>query len=50
MRVAKVKDYYSPKEFKELFTTYKNDAIVYNRLVFLRSVKNSNSIRIRLNF
>ena len=45
MRVAKVKDHYSPKEFKELFTTYKNNAIVYNRLVFIRSLKNGNSIK-----
>ena len=35
MKVAKVKDHYTDEEFKKLFSTCKNDAILYNRLVFI---------------
>ena len=45
MRVAKVKDNYSTEEFNELFKEYKHDAIVYNRLVFIRSIRNGNTIK-----
>ena len=45
MKVAKVKDHYTDEEFKKLFSTCKNDAILYNRLVFIRSIKNGNTIK-----
>ena len=45
MRVAEVKDNYSPEEFNNLFKEYKHDAIVYNRLVFIRSIKKGNTIK-----
>ena len=45
MRVAKVKDHYSDEKFNNLFKQYRNDAIVYNRLVFIRSIKNGNTIK-----
>lgn len=45
MKVAKVENHYTPKEFKKLFTTFKDDGIVYNRLVFIRSIMNGNSIK-----
>ena len=45
MRVVEVKDHYSDEEFNQLFKYYKHDAIVYNRLVFIRSIKNGNTIK-----
>ena len=45
MRVAEVKDNYSTEEFNNLFKEYKHDAIVYNRLVFIRSIRNGNTIK-----
>lgn len=45
MRVAKVKNHYSDKEFNNLFKEYKYDAIVYNCLVFIRSIKNGNTVK-----
>ena len=45
MRVAEVKDHYSAEEFNKLFKYYKHDAIVYNRLVFIRSIRNGNTIK-----
>lgn len=45
MKVPKVKNHYTPEEFKKLFNEYKNDAIVYNRLVFIRSLLNGNTIK-----
>ena len=45
MRVAEVKDNYSTEEFNKLFKEYKHDAIVYNRLVFIRSIRNGNTIK-----
>ena len=49
MKVAKVKDHYTDEEFKKLFSTCKNDAILYNRLVFIRSIKNGNTIKGHVN-
>ena len=43
MGVAKVENHYSPEEFKKLFTKYRHDGIVYNRLVFIRSIMNGNT-------
>ena len=45
MRVAEVKDDYSTEEFNKLFKEYKYDAIVYTRLVFIRSIRNGNTIK-----
>ena len=45
MRVAEVKDHYSAEEFNKLFKYYKHNAIVYNRLVFIRSIRNGNTIK-----
>ena len=45
MKVAKVEKHYTDEEFNKLFTTYKNDAKLYNRLVFIRSIKNRNTIK-----
>ena len=45
MRVAEVKDNYSTEEFNKLFKEFKHDAIVYNRLVFIRSIRNGNTIK-----
>ena len=44
MKVAKVENHYSPEEFKKLFSKYRYDGIVYNRLVFIRSLLNGNTI------
>ena len=45
MKVAKVENPYSEEEFKKLFSKYKNDAYVYIRLVFIRSLLNGNTIQ-----
>ena len=45
MKVAKVENHYSEKEFKKLFSKFKNDAHVYIRLVFIRSLINGNTIQ-----
>ena len=45
MKVAKVEKHYTDEEFNKLFTTYKHDAKVYIRLVFIRSIKNGNTIK-----
>ena len=44
MKVAKVENHYSEKEFKKLFSKFKNDSYVYIRLVFIRSLINGNTI------
>lgn len=45
MKVAKVENHYSPEEFKKLFNKYKNNAIVYVRLKFIKSLINGNTIK-----
>ena len=45
MKVANVKDHYFDEEFKNLFSKYKKDSHVYMRLVFIRSIKNGNTIK-----
>ncbi|RAP49445.1 MAG: hypothetical protein BZ138_07685 [Methanosphaera sp. rholeuAM270] len=45
MKVAKVENHYSEEEFKKLFFKFKNDAHVYIRLVFIRSLLNGNTIQ-----
>jgi len=45
MPSLKIKNHYTEEEFKSLFVIHKNDAIVYNRLVFIRSLMNGNSIK-----
>ena len=45
MRVAEVKDNYSTEEFNKLFKEFKHDTIAYNRLVFIRSIRNGNTIK-----
>ena len=45
MKVAKVENHYSPEEFKMLFNKYKDNAVVYTRLIFIRSLINGNTIK-----
>ena len=45
MKVAKVENHYTPEEFKKLFNKYKNNAIVYKRLIFINSLIKGNTIK-----